>query len=208
MVPQTYGGVRERLETGDVLLFNGKSTISEAIKLVTPGRFSHVGMVVNLPEYDFVCCWESTTLSSLDDLDTGEPTKGVQLVPLSSRLAGYNGEVYVRHLAPSLSADQLMHLWEFRREMRGVPYEQDKLDLLRTLWRPFAGDEDLTSVFCSELVAETYQRLGLLKEPRRGGMPSDKYRPDNFAEDNGLDLQNGHVLGMEVMLAGEVWSGR
>jgi len=201
MVPQGYGNLRDRLDTGDLLLFNGKSTISEAIKMITPGRFSHVGMVVNLPEYDFVCCWESTTLSSLDDLDTGQPTKGVQLVPLSSRLDGYKGEVWVRHLAPSPSVVQVGALWNFRRSMRGVPYEESKLDLLRTLWRPFAGDEDLTSVFCSELVAESYQRMSLLKEPGAGGMPSDKYRPDTFSEESEILLEGGHHLGMEVRLA-------
>lgn len=97
--PKVYNEkMRAKLTTGDIVLFSGKGGISAGIKWATLSRWSHVGMIVVLPEYDFVTVWESTTLSSLVDLDTKVPHKGVQLVPLSSRIEGYDGEVAVRQL--------------------------------------------------------------------------------------------------------------
>jgi hypothetical protein len=55
--------------------------------------------------------------------------------------------------------------------------------------------EDLTSLFCSELVAEAYQRLGLLDE----STPSNEFTPADFSEAEGLVLLKGQ-LGKETFL--------
>ena len=123
--------LRDKLKTGDLVLFSGKGGISAGIKWATLSRWSHIGMIVVFAEYDFVTVWESTTLSSLVDLDTKVPRKGVQLVPLSSRIEGYDGEVAVRQLEGVLFDDSdIKSLMLLRREIAGRDYETNKIELI------------------------------------------------------------------------------
>jgi len=200
--PKVYNEqMRAKLKTGDVILFSGKGGISAGIKWATLSRWSHVGMIVVLPEYDFVTVWESTTLSSLVDLDTKVPRKGVQLVPLSSRIEGYGGEVAVRQLeGVTFDNEDVKKLMELRRELAGRDYEQDKIELIKAAYDGPLGRnaEDLSSLFCSELVAEAYQRLGLISDDKA----SNEYTPADFSEKKQLTLLEG-TLGKEVLLKAE-----
>lgn len=201
--PVSYEEVRERLGTGDIVLFSGKGRISQIIKWFSGTEYSHVAMVVHAVDQDAVFLWESTTLSNVADVETGTYRKGVQLVPLSDRLERYEGTVWVRHLAPALSAGQRAALWQFRREVAGRPYERKKVELFLSLFkdRGIGGcrrQEDLSSLFCSELVAEAYQRMGLLPDVDQGGLPSDRYTPDLFAEGHSPQLLAGHHLGAQL----------
>lgn len=56
--------------------------------------------------------------------------------------------------------------------------------------------EDLSNMFCSELVAEAYQQIGLLAD----GLPSNEYVPGDFASTakTPLVLGQGYVLGNEI----------
>ena len=174
-----YADVRGELKTGDLLFFSGKSRVSELIKWFTGSKWSHVGMVCRIAEYDLVLCWESTTLSNARDVHFNRPLQGVQLVPLSARIEAYDGAVGLRQLSSCLSDLQLIHLAQLRHEMRGRPYESSKLELLRSAYDgPFgANEEDLSSVFCSELIAEAYQRMGLLDN----ALPANEFTPGEMA---------------------------
>ena len=61
------------------------------------------------------------------------------------------------------------------------------------------NQEDLSSLFCSELVAEAYQRLGLLPKPPQG-LPSNEYTPRDFAKN--IDLQNNASLETAIEVTG------
>lgn len=200
--PKIYNeNMRAKLKTGDVVLFSGKGGISAGIKWATLSRWSHVGMIVVLPEYDFVTVWESTILSSLVDIDTKVPRKGVQLVPLSSRIEGYEGEIAVRQLeGVTFDSEDVKNLMQLRRELAGREYEQNKIELIKAAYDGILGrnSEDLTSLFCSELVAEAYQRLGLLGDEKH----SNEYTPSDFSEKKGLKLLEG-ALGKEILLRAE-----
>lgn len=194
----SYAELRSALKTGDIVFFSGKGGISAGIKWATLSRWSHVGMILILPEYDFVTLWESTTLSSLVDLDTKVPTKGVQLVPLSARVASYGGGIAVRQLqGVELAGTEIKALMELRRRISGRPYEEHKIELIKAAYDGPLGrnSEDLSSLFCSEMVAEAYQRLGLLGETK----PSNEYTPADFSERRELTLLRGS-LGPEVFL--------
>ena len=78
--------LRAVLRTGDLILFSGKGGASAGIKWATFSRWSHVGLVVVLPEYDFVTVWESSTTTALLDLDTRRLNKGVQPVACNGHL--------------------------------------------------------------------------------------------------------------------------
>lgn len=198
----TYAEIRDSLKTGDLLLFSGKGTISDLIKHITSAKWSHIGMVVRVPEFEMVLCWESTTLSNVEDVTTGKATRGVQLVALRDRLRTYDGEVCARHLVEPITNGALAALGKFRSEVCGRPYEESKLELLRSAWDGWGGanTEDLSSLFCSELVGEAYQRMGLIDE----SVPSNEFTPADFRAGAQIDtlLLGKNVLGPEVSIKG------
>lgn len=192
-----YSKIRDELKTGDIVLFSGKGAFSDLIKYASMSRWSHVGMVVKIPEYDFVTVWESTTLSNIKDLDTGNANKGVQLVPLSARVDKYSGGMSIRRLEGSdLGSAALSKLMTLRAELKGKRYERGKMELFKSLWDGKFGlnEKDLSSIFCSELVAEAYQCLGLLDTD----LPSNEYTPADFSSKKMDELRNGFYLGGEI----------
>tara|TARA_Y100000296_G_scaffold2569_2_gene3618 strand:+ start:1442 stop:2044 length:603 start_codon:yes stop_codon:yes gene_type:complete len=178
-----YSGIRDSLNTGDIVLFSGKGRISGMIKWFTGSPWSHVGMVLRLTEYNMLLLWESTTLSKIKDINTGKARQGVQLVPLSERMKSYEGKVGIRRLNMFDKYQAIDHdvLMKFREEVKGRPYEESKIELFKSAYDGVFGgnEEDLSSIFCSELVAEAYQRLGLLTE----GTPSNEFTPADFGGD-------------------------
>jgi hypothetical protein len=92
-------------------------------------------------------------------------------------------------------------LLAFYQEARGRPYERNRLELFRSVYDGPLGDnrkEDDTSFFCSELVAEAYQRMGLLPP----NPPANEYTPHDFSSERKkpLPLQLGATLGPEVLV--------
>ena len=199
-----YSAVRSSFSTGDIVLFSGKSGISNIIKLFSGGKWSHVGMVLIVKEMgDAVLLWESTTLSNVADVETSLGTKGVQLVPLSQRIANYDGEVLIRKLSKQITAPMHTALNACRKELSRKPYEKNEMELIRAAYDGIGGKssgEDLSSLFCSELVAEAYQAMGLLPDPPTGA-PSNEYTPMDFSERRTLPLRQGYSLGKEVSIS-------
>ncbi len=177
-----YKEIRPKLETGDIVLFSGEGIVSNFIKVFTASPYSHVGMVVKIPEWDMVLLWESTTLSKIKDVRSGTVKQGVQLVPLSERVKAYKGTIGVRFLSVERTYEMRKALAKLRKEVAGRPYEEDKLELFKSAYDFFGGknEEELSSLFCSEMVAEGYQRMGFLEEPPKG-LPSNEYTPANLA---------------------------
>ena len=197
-----YADVRDDLKTGDLVLFSGSSFFSSVIKWAVGGNWSHVGVVVRLAQFPGrLLLWESTTLADLPDVETGTKQAGVQLVYLSERLAGYDGKFKLRPLDKPVTPEMAAALDRKRLELRGRPYEQEKLDLINAAFDGWFGQskgERLTSLFCSELVAEAYQAMGLLPEPPHGP-PSNEYTPRDFAR-RGAKLLGGYALGRVVQI--------
>lgn len=188
---EAYENIRPRLNTGDIVLFSGKGGISAGIKWFTQSKWSHVGMVLRLPEWDAVLIWESTNLDDVAEIESGKARKGVQIVPLSERLRKYPGETSIRLLEMERTPEMLKELSLLRAEVKGRPYETDKLELFKAAYEGPFGDnvEDLSSLFCSELVAEAYQRMGLLSEKK----PSNEYTPKDFSDKRKLKLLKGKL---------------
>lgn len=197
-----YHDLRPLLRTGDLVLFSGVGRVSRWIQLLTRSPWSHVGLIIQLAAIDMVLLWESTTLADVPDLDAGRPVRGVQLVGLRERLATYRGRVAVRRLAPPLTLGQRRKLGRFRSLVTGRPYEQRRVALFKSAWDGPLGDnrDDLSSLFCSELVAAAYQAIGLLPTEADGGLPASEYTPADFAQDapRPLQLLNGAGLGPEI----------
>ena len=195
----TYEDIRGDLKTGDIVLFGGKGFISWVIQKVTKSEYSHVGMIIRIDGFDFVALWESTTLNDTPDI-YHKKRKGVQIVQLSERLKGYKGKVVVRMLHDfEFGEEQEKILADLRKEVNNAPYEKNWLSLAKSaLDKTFVGKnkkKDLSSLFCSELVAEAYMRLGLIED----NQVSSEYTPADFSEKEDIKLLKG-VLGPEVII--------
>lgn len=193
-----YEQHRADMRTGDILLFSGNGLISKGIQALTASPWSHVAIVLEVPLYDFVCCFESTTLSDIPDLTTGAPVKGVQLVPLSQRIETYDGEkIAWRRVDTRRTPEATAAALAVRREFAGRPYEENQLELLRSALDTFTlkqNQPDASSVFCSELAAILWQRMGWMKE-----FPPNEFTPADFAGD-GLPVNEGVTVGPVTML--------
>ena len=196
-----YQKNRENIKTGDIVLFSGEGFVSAGIQKFTGSKWSHVGMVVKFDEWDFVQIWESTTLSDVKDLVSGKFTKGVQLVPLSMRIDNYEGDIAVRHLAVNRSG-MIDVLSKLRHEFNGTPYEESEIELIKSAYDGLLGanERDVSSLFCSELVAEAYMSMGLLSKLHQ---PSNEYTPADFGENGIVDslILNGAGLSEEIYIS-------
>lgn len=182
-------GLVTRFRTGDLLLFAGRGLPSDTIRLFTRSHWSHVGMVVCLPDYDEPLLLEATADGDAPDIRTGAPMPGVALVPVRHKIDGYGGDVAwrARQGAPLSPARERM-VARMVRHFSHRPYKNFMQALMRDLVTGFQLRPDLSGVFCSELVAEVYRRLGWL--PRRDR--SSGYVPGHFGSRR-LQLLDGQM---------------
>jgi hypothetical protein len=125
----------------------------------------------------------------------------VNLYELEQWICHYGGETAIRPLCVERTEAMREALLSFYEEARGRPYERNRLELLRATYDGRLGKSrraDVTDFFCSELVAEAYQRMGLLPTDP----PSNEYTPKDFCSDREppLPLLLGARLGAEVLV--------
>jgi len=189
-----FADLRDHLDNGDVVFFAGKSRFSRSIKRLTRSHWSHVALVAR-PPGRAPLLWEATLDSDLADVATGEMAPGVNLYDLEGWIRHYGGETAIRRLHVERTDVMRQALLAFYLEARGRPYERNRLELLRSvLHGPLRNRKARTaSFFCSELVAEAYQRMGLLE----ARPPSNTYTPHDFSPERKkpLPLQLGATLG-------------
>jgi hypothetical protein len=199
-----YEEIRDKIRTGDIILFSGKSAISLSIKLMVQSKWSYIGMALRLPQVDTIFIWEASPLLKLEDAIEGRSYRAVRLVELGDRLNNYRGDISIRHLI-GIDIDENMemkkHLINFRKEIRHRPYEKVKLDLMReALGSPLDETRgDFAHFFSSELIAEAYQRIGLLDGPPKG-LAANEYTTKDFSEAKELPLLQAASLSIEVPL--------
>ncbi|KAF0807516.1 hypothetical protein A167_02848 [Alcanivorax sp. S71-1-4] len=162
------GPLAGTLRTGDLLLFAGRGPISDTIRFFTRSHWSHIGMVVRLPEHDTPLILESTTLSESADIHVGAPVAGVGLVPIMKRIEEYDGDIALRQrLGEPLTDAQQRMVARIARRLHQRPYKNYVLTLARDTVTGFRRRPDFSGMFCSELVAEIYRRLGWLAREQR-----------------------------------------
>lgn len=165
------------LESGDLLIFDGTSKISKAIKFFTRGQFSHVGLVWRCPTTKKLYVWEngSPSKSSYPIITKkGADHDGAHLTPLRKRFKSLNGNVFVRRLIrlKSKTTDFDTKYTEFITENLGRPYKSDfvacwnQITGISLMHLPFMEerDPDCTSWWCGELVLYTYKHLGVIED--------------------------------------------
>lgn len=166
----------EVLRPGDILLVEGSSRISTAIKYLTQSSWSHSALCIAPPR---PLGDPDTAAAVLLEADVSE---GVRLVPLE-RYA----ELHTRICRPvGLGPDELRRVIEFAMRRVGHRYDMKNIvDLARYLLptppvparyrrRLLAiGSGDPTRAICSSLIAEAFQEVGYPILPTRRLLPPD-----------------------------------
>ena len=187
----------EAASTGDIWLFRGRSLADRAIQTLTNSPVNHVGMVVALDDLPPLL-WHAELGRSLPDVWTGERQRGVQLHRLGEAVtqwnARYGQRAWVRPLLGQLERvheDRLMEVID-RFDGRAFP---TTLGLVRGwVTGRFRRSTSLETVYCAELVATTYQAMGLLPSER----PASWYDPGAFWSGDRIALVPPFELGGEI----------
>tara|TARA_R110001583_G_scaffold77377_1_gene210745 strand:- start:36113 stop:36706 length:594 start_codon:yes stop_codon:yes gene_type:complete len=172
----------KNMRTGDLVLFSGSCRVGKLIKLLQRNMWSHVGMIVIDSNYDFPCLYESTHSDKIIDLDSKQITQGVQMVSFVDKVKLYPGSIGYRRLT-NVADNELDHhsFAKLKKSLRGKAFESNILQIVKANYDgPLgANREDLSSLFCSELIAASYQTLGLL--PASEIKASNEYTPSDFS---------------------------
>jgi len=183
--------------TGDIWLFRGRSLADRAIRAMTNSPVNHVGMVVALDDLPPLL-WHAELGRSLPDVWTGERRRGVQLHLLRDAVTTweerYGQRAWVRQLEGAIEREHEDRLMETIDRFDGLPFPTT-LGLVRQwVTGRYRRSSSLETIYCAELVATTYQHMGLL--PRR--RPASWYDPGRFWSGDRIELVPPFALGGEI----------
>ncbi len=183
--------------TGDIWLFRGRSVADLTIRTLTNSPVNHVGMTVAIDDLPPLL-WHAELGRSLPDVWTGERHRGVQLHLLAAAVnmwnARYQQRAWVRQLDGTIKRHHEDRLMEVIDRFDGRPFPTTLGLLRRWLSRPVRRASSLEEVFCAELVATTFQHMGLLAPGRSAG----SYDPGRFWTGDHIALTPPFALGAEI----------
>jgi hypothetical protein len=206
--------------TGDLWLFRGRGGADRAIQQFTNAPVNHVGMAVVLDDLPPLL-WHAELGRALPDAWSGHRQRGVQLHDLHAAVLQwgrrYGQRAWLRQLSgpaePAVTAEMEDALLRTIARLDGTPFPS--MARLAGRWlrgrlpaRRRRGDsptggapEDgapeggtFESAYCAEVVAVTYEDMGLLPPDRRPHW----YDPGRFWSGDGLTLREGYTLGREI----------
>jgi hypothetical protein len=205
-VPGARIGLDEALDltrTGDLWLFRGHTAADRAIQLTTNSPVNHVGMSVVLDDLPALM-WHAELGRSLPDLWSGSRHRGAQLHDLRAAVmvwaTRYGQRAWLRQLEPPPTREMEDALLRTIARLDGTPFPSAAR--LSSRWllgrvspaRRGDRDADLETAYCAEIVAVTYQAMGLLA----GGRRPNWYDAGRFWSGDDLRLSAGARLGGEI----------
>ena len=190
--------------TGDVWLFRGRSPADRAIQLTTNSPVNHVGMSLVLEDLPPLM-WHAELGRSLPDLWTGTHHRGVQLHDLRAAVTlwgkRYGQRAWLRQLRHTVTRPMEDAVLRTIARLDGTPFPstarlagrwlQGRLPRLKR----GGSSPDLETAYCAEVVAITYEAMGLLPAGRRR---AQWYDPGRFWSGDDLRLAGGAKLGGEI----------
>ena len=188
--------------TGDVWLFRGHAMADRAIQLATNSPVNHVGMSVAIEDLPPLM-WHAELGRSLPDVWTGTRHRGVQLHDMRDAVtvwaSRYGQRAWLRQLDPVVTAEMEDAVLRTIARLDGTPFPSTAR--LASRWLagrvPALGRQgggDLETAYCAQLLAVTYQAMGLLP----GSRHPDRYDPGSFWSGDHLSLSAGYRLGGEI----------
>ena len=186
--------------TGDVWLFRGKSFADVAIRTFTNAPVNHVGMVVALDDMPPLL-WHAELGKSLPDVWTGQRQRGVQLHLLADAVRTwhdkYGQRAWMRQLTSQVQRHHEDLLMEVINRYDGAPFPTTVGLARQWLNGRVRRQSSLETIYCAELVATTFQHMGLLPKHR----PASWYDPGRFWSGDQLGLVPPFDLAPEVAVS-------
>jgi hypothetical protein len=183
--------------TGDLWLFRGRSLADLAIRTATNSPVNHVGMVVALADLPPLL-WHAELGRSLPDVWSGKRQRGVQLHLLADAVRTWNERygqrAWVRQLIGTLERHHEDRLMEVIERFDGRPFPTTFGLARQWLTGRLRRSSKLETIYCAELVAATYQHMGLLPSRR----PAGWYDPGRFWSGDRIELVPPFALAGEV----------
>ncbi|MEV4656330.1 hypothetical protein [Micromonospora sp. NPDC049301] len=210
----------ELTRTGDVWVFRGRSVPDRAIQFTTNSPVNHVGMAVVLDDMPPLM-WHAELGRSLPDLWSGTHQRGVQLHDLRDAVCvwanRYGQRAWLRQLDPPADGEMERAVLRTIARLDGTPFPstaqlawrwvRGRVPALPRPGRPArpstsaasggssaARDRALETAYCAEVVAVTYEAMGLLPAGRRPNW----YDPGRFWSGDDLGLAADARLGTEI----------
>jgi hypothetical protein len=199
----TLDGALDLARTGDVWLFRGRKVADRAIQVATNSPVNHVGMSVVIDDLPPLM-WHAELGRSLPDLWAGGRHRGVQLHDLREAVivwaTRYGQRAWLRQLDPPVTREMEDAVLRTIARLDGTPFPSTARLASRWLLGrgPAIGrrkrDADLETAYCAEVLAVTYQAMGLLAD----GHQANWYDAGRFWSGDQLDLPAGFRLGGEI----------
>jgi hypothetical protein len=197
----------ELTRTGDIWLFRGSSGADRAIRGLTNAPVNHVGMTIAVDDLPPLM-WHAELGRGLPDLWSGRHHRGVQLHELRAAVLQWGHRYGQRGWLRQLDGpvDRAVEDAALRTvaQLDGTPFPstarlagrwlRGRLPTLRHFRAGSSEAASLESAYCAEVVALTYEEMGLLAEPRSPSW----YDPGRFWSGDDLALTGGFRLGGEI----------
>jgi len=183
--------------TGDVWLFRGSTPADRAIQTVTNSPVNHVGMAVVLDDLPPLL-WHAELGKSLPDMWTGQRQRGVQLHDLHDAVTlwntKYGARAWLRQLHHVVTKEMEDAVLTTIARLDGKPFPTTRGLAQGWLTGRLRYHRSSETIYCAELVAVTYQAMGLLAAER----PQNWFDPGRFWSGDRLELRLGASLGDEI----------
>src|SRR4051812_32352068 len=190
--------------TGDVWVFRGHSAADRAIQVLSNAPVNHVGMTVVVDDLPPLM-WHAELGRSLPDMWTGNHQRGVQLHDLRDAVTvwaqKYGQRCWLRQLEPGVTREMEDAILRTIARLDGTPFPSTA----KLAGRWLAGrvplrqrsEAALETAYCAEVLATTYQTMGLLPTDIR----PNAFDPGSFWSGDDLVLESGYALGDEITVA-------
>ncbi|MEU1426751.1 hypothetical protein ABZ412_06705 [Nocardia sp. NPDC005746] len=191
--------------TGDLWLFRGHSGADRAIRGLTNSPVNHVGMAVVIDDLPALI-WHAELGRSLPDVWSGNNHRGAQLHDLRAAVMRwanvYEQQAWIRQLDRPVTREMEDAALRMVARLDGMPFPSTTALAGRWLRgrvprakrsNPPETAAGLENAYCAEIVAMTYQAMGLLPEKR-----PNWYDPGRFWSGDNLRLADGYHLGGEI----------
>jgi hypothetical protein len=193
----TTSEVLATAQTGDVWLFRGPSGADRAIRVFTNAPVNHVAMVVALDDLPPLL-WHTELGQSIESVWSGDRHRGAQLNRLDEALMlwtrKYRQLAFVRHFDGEITRDMEDALLRVVAEYEGRPFPRTRRLVGKWLSGRLRREASEQAVYCAELLAITYTRMGLLD----ARTPANWFDPGRFWSGDRLTLSGGASLGPEI----------
>ena len=189
--------------TGDLWLFRGRSAADRTIRVVTNSPVNHVGMAVVIEDLPPLM-WHAELGRALPDVWSGTHQRGAQLHDLRRAVLvwaeKYHQQVWLRQLDHPVTGEMEDAVLRTIARLDGTPFPSTARLASRWLGgrlprrKREAREAGLESAYCAEIVALTYEAMGLLPRGRRPNW----YDAGRFWSGDDLELAGGAALGDEI----------